>query len=433
MNIYQPQRLLVLVFCTLLFALILEVKTLHAQPFVEGGDTKHRFAQMYFSAEGQWQPSGGYFNYLENGNVRSNSLSSRFSPRVHWGGMHFWGHADFYVAFELGGIRSQAGNTRYSYNSGVETGAKIYPWRLEKNSLRPYLGVAWSAGDYAQTNSDIGNSADIDLMRLAMLGGVAYQIDNFIIEAGARYIFDTKLRQWYTRTQSAEMDLPPTALTLGLKYIFDTTLPIEKYDQSGLAAKRKEDLTSKGAMSTFTLAIGPSGGFVVGAGSPYTLEKYPFASPFVNGAFFADMGIGYFFFDLELSANVILRNMNAGVSAFGLRQQQTRFSVALEVNKNLVNWNGFVPFVGVHFGRDVMRYAEQDGTNPAWEQFETKWLPGISFGWDIRPSDVDWWLLRTNLRYTPGATMSVRGSTVALTNFEFNFIQFVMFPARIFN
>ncbi len=412
---------------------MLGLNTLCAQPYIEGGDTKHRFAQMYFSAEGQWQPSGGYFNYVDGGSTRSNSLSSRFSPRVHWGGMHFWGHADFYVAFELGGIRSQAGNTRYSYNSGVETGAKIYPWRLEKNALRPYLGVAWSAGDYAQTNTDIGNSADIDLMRLAALGGVSFQWDNFIIEAGARYIFDTKLRQWYTRTQSAEMDIPPTALTLGLKYVFDTTLPIEKYDQSGLAAKRKEDLTSRGAMSTFTLAVGPSGGFVVGAGSAYTQEKYPFASPVVNGAFFADMGIGYFFSDLELSANLILRNMNAGVSAFGLRQQQTRFSVALEVNKNLVNWNGFIPFVGVHFGRDAMRYAEQDGTNSAWEQFETKWLPGLTFGWDIRPSDVDWWLLRTNLRYTPGATMTVRGSTVALTNFEFNFIQFVMFPARIFN
>jgi hypothetical protein len=58
---------------------------------------------------------------------------------------------------------------------------------------------------------------------------------------------------------------------------------------------------------------------------------------------------------------------------------------------------------------------------------------GIVFGWDIRPNRIQSILLRTNLRWTPGLGISVANKgTMFLDQLEFNFIQVVIFPGRIF-
>ena len=59
----------------------------------------------------------------------------------------------------------------------------------------------------------------------------------------------------------------------------------------------------------------------------------------------------------------------------------------------------------------------------------TQIAPGIIFGWDIRPIRNPWFILRTNLPYTPGLSADVSpGNRVAFDPLEFNFIQFVWYP-----
>jgi len=62
-----------------------------------------------------------------------------------------------------------------------------------------------------------------------------------------------------------------------------------------------------------------------------------------------------------------------------------------------------------------------------------KWAAGITFGWDIRPNRAQYFLLRTNLRWYPKLELSVvEGQAVSLNALEFNFIQLVVFPGRMF-
>jgi len=59
-----------------------------------------------------------------------------------------------------------------------------------------------------------------------------------------------------------------------------------------------------------------------------------------------------------------------------------------------------------------------------------QWTPGITFGWDIRPNQLQGFILRTNLRYTPTDNIGEEGG-VSFSQLEFNFIQLVVYPGRI--
>jgi hypothetical protein len=60
--------------------------------------------------------------------------------------------------------------------------------------------------------------------------------------------------------------------------------------------------------------------------------------------------------------------------------------------------------------------------------------PGILFGWDILASPLETWLLRTNLRYYPFQKVKdAEGNIARVDQFEFNFIQLVIYPNRMIN
>ena len=57
--------------------------------------------------------------------------------------------------------------------------------------------------------------------------------------------------------------------------------------------------------------------------------------------------------------------------------------------------------------------------------------PGILFGWDIVASPLETWVLRTNLRYYPfQEIVNIEGSRSRVDQFEFNFIELVVYPQR---
>ena len=56
----------------------------------------------------------------------------------------------------------------------------------------------------------------------------------------------------------------------------------------------------------------------------------------------------------------------------------------------------------------------------------------LPFGWDIRSNPASAWLLRTNLRWVPRAGVDLPGTRVDLGGLEFDFMQLVVFPERIF-
>ena len=101
----------------------------------------------------------------------------------------------------------------------------------------------------------------------------------------------------------------------------------------------------------------------------------------------------------------------------------------LETYKFLGDYHGFVPYVGPTLAYEDLTFTDTDGNVSRTVQAK-KVAIGIIFGWDIRLSRAESWLLRTNLRYTPNLHLMAEGKKVQFDQLEFNFIQFVWFPGR---
>ncbi|MEZ4905645.1 MAG: hypothetical protein R2822_29725 [Spirosomataceae bacterium] len=101
----------------------------------------------------------------------------------------------------------------------------------------------------------------------------------------------------------------------------------------------------------------------------------------------------------------------------------------LETYKFLGDYHGFVPYIGPTLSYENLTFKDTDGSNIQPFQAQKVAL-GVIFGWDIRISRAETWLLRTNLRYTPNLHLEAEGKKVMFDQMEFNFIQFVWFAGR---
>lgn len=102
-----------------------------------------------------------------------------------------------------------------------------------------------------------------------------------------------------------------------------------------------------------------------------------------------------------------------------------RHSFMLEAYKNIFNYLGFVPYVGVTGSIENLTT-----TINGIAYSETKPAVGIIVGWDIRVTKTGTNLLRTNLRWTPNLHMNIQGKKIMYDQIEFNFIQWVQFIGR---
>ncbi|MCB0738757.1 MAG: hypothetical protein KDC92_14680, partial [Bacteroidetes bacterium] len=86
------------------------------------------------------------------------------------------------------------------------------------------------------------------------------------------------------------------------------------------------------------------------------------------------------------------------------------------------------------FGLNYIRYnfiTNDKELNNRVEQSGEAYSASLVFGWDIRPSEVEWFILRTNLRYQPRGNMSSENKNYFSNDLEFNFIQMVVYPERM--
>jgi hypothetical protein len=118
-------------------------------------------------------------------------------------------------------------------------------------------------------------------------------------------------------------------------------------------------------------------------------------------------------------------------TAYGYTSELKTNSLAFEAFKFIGNYHGFVPFVGPYVGLNNYNYNEIDRGSEVVDFTENKLAYGLVFGWDIRISDVDYLLLRTNLRFTPDLNYKKKRLSFTNNQIEFNFIQVVFYPERM--
>lgn len=408
---------------------VLLSSTASAQLYTEQ-QTRHRFAEMTIGIDLQ-QHLGIESSYVQSDDVRSLDIEGRVVPRVLIGGTHFWGHADFYVAFPLVSPSFSEGEQTVSILSGVETGFKYYPWRIESSKVRPYVGITLTDFYYRQTNGLLADGAgpEISKVSLPLVFGINYRKGQHMLELGAAYNY-ADIDYYIDRRTLVPTSLPRWWANVSYKYAFDTTLNAEQSWEDGSTAAYTEELAARGALDNFFVGVGFS--------SVWWLRKTGVserAAPYLGRSLnnvMLDLALGYYWYKLDLDVDLSWRGYGQSMTAYDATETFQRRSLALEVKKYLVDYHGFVPFVGPIISHEWLEY-EIVSNSRIQSQDSRLFAAGLVVGWDIRPNRIQWFTLRTNIRYFPSINAANRLSTesIPFDNVEFNFIQMVVYPGRL--
>jgi len=393
-----------------------------AQPYVVGGKTRHRFAQLNLGIDQRFFHSTGSQSAQLNifGQVEHKPLNPFTETRILIGGTHFWGHADFYIAIPILGLGGSG------FKTEVETGAKYFPWSIAHKKLRPFVGAAWMPFMYQQ-----GDGVALWRSGLPVQAGVAYYRNKHLIEMGVAYNLRNRFNYYISQSSAVETKTQALSFSLAYKYQLDVTLSAEKDWQSGRTKKITEVLDSLKRLNGFTLAIGPSSAFFLKP-SAYINNKAPFADNHKSAQVFAEFGLGYYLHKPDVQVNLAYRSINSVIEAYGFKNELQRKALSFEVYKFIADYHGFVPFIGLAASLENLQVNETNASE-TFEKGVTTGSPGITFGWDIRPNRIQSWYLRTNLRYFPFLNMTMQdGLQISYNQLEFNFIQLVVFPERFF-
>lgn len=362
----------------------------------------------------------GWLNTFQ-ANAPDDSSPSFGFTRITLGGLHFWSRADFYISFPI--ITAPLGQSNgIEYNEGIITGGRYIPFGLRRNTPGPYVGINWTTprlgiGDGPRKRSD---RFGIDAGITTLLG------KSTTLEIGARYIFNQD-QTYFTSIDTKKVITPPEwGIHIGLKKYVDFTASYSTDAGKAFVSDTYEKLQAGKGLSGWTIQAGPSFALAL---QPTNfgpdlghLENKP-------SSFYPDLGFGYYFDRADLSINLSYRPMSFGGKAFGDSYTDRQHHVHVEGFKVLFDWNGFAPFLGAFAGLTHHNFEADFGEIDVVIK-ETKPTGGIIFGWDIRPSKIDWYYLRTNLRYTPLPAFGGEMEPFVTNQLEINFIQFVFFPHR---
>lgn len=123
------------------------VGSVQGQDYITQGKNRLNFAKTYFEIGGQYAPA---FRSIRtpDGIVLKNPAS--LTPQLTIGGIHFWGHADFYFSIPFQQIKLNRGVRDFTLRETVVTGARIMPWAYRDNQLTPFIGTRWSLINFSQ-------------------------------------------------------------------------------------------------------------------------------------------------------------------------------------------------------------------------------------------------------------------------------------------
>ncbi|UKN01061.1 hypothetical protein K6119_15125 [Paracrocinitomix mangrovi] len=394
--------------------------SISAQVYIEGGNTRHRFAQLNLGLESKvYLPLGtSAYRLVESGWVQE-SLDVQFQQNIVIGGTHFWGHADFYISIPTFSIGES------KYRRSVETGAKFYPWRIEHHKLKPFVELAWAPSSFGTVEGSRKYQHEYPIGC-----GVSFSHKNFLFELSGQYVFNNQFQYATSISTFHAVSTPKLNVNVGVKWIFDSTLGAEENWKSGRTKLLTDTLSVLKKLSGFTLSAGPSSSIFIGESNHNTLNS-PYIHEHRFSNLFAELGIGYYWFKPDMHFNIAFRGIRSKQKGFGLSQLAKRQSLALETTKFLFDYHGFVPFIGVCGSYEWLNLTEssiQDSKTYKKEQLAA----GVVFGWDIRPDHLQSFYLRTTLRWYPNLKLiTAPQSSFSFSQMEFNFITLVIMVDRL--
>ena len=357
-------------------------------------------------------------------------LPAQTMPRINVGGTHFWGHTDFYVTFPLGlslGL-GKAGVNGFNYTEGVETGAKFYPWAMKKGRLTPYIGISFQPMSFKYTlkgDEYKYEGSNYSKFITPIHAGLTYTSRNYMYNIGARWVKNANFDYYQSPDIKVASSYSPLNFNISIFRFMDTDKSLASSRALDQLNKKYYVLEKENGISGWYWAIGPSTALQMSKSS-YFKNAHPYFYEDMNNSFLVpEIAVGKYYYKGDFNVNVAARYMFWSKSAFDTKITMSRFSTAVEGYKFLLDYHGFVPFVGPSIMLDHL-VVNENGSKIT----NVKPAIGIVFGWDIRLSQTGTSLLRTNLRYVPGHHVKVRDDKIMFDHLEFNFIQYVKFFGR---
>lgn len=393
-------------------------------------ERRYRFAQTYLGFGAAVAPVTG--TYTPADGEATVELPVLVAPRLVLGGLHFWGHIDLYGGFSPTWFQAGREDDRTRLTIGVETGIKVYPWALSPGTVRPFAGLAWAPNTFER-----GDGPLVTMHQMPVMGGVAYRSGLFILEWGAslHLLGDSDYPTGRDPSQRARIDPNIVETWLGIRFEFDTTEGYIDRAASGALEREYRRRKAKGRLGGFEVAFGPSSGL------PVTDSRFHGEGAFLSGlrrpTFATDVAIGYLWPEihdgLDLAVRINHRFFDSADEGYRRRHDYERHSVSLDGLLFFANYLGFIPFVGVGVAAEHLAFSTEDELSASTGHWTT-WTVGgsILLGWDIRPSRTSEWMLRTNLRYSPGLGLNVPTGEVRYDYVELNLFQLVLYPERLF-
>ena len=311
-------------------------------------------------------------------------------------------------------------------STNVATGVRVHPLQLRYHRLNPYVGANWSTLSYNQRVNEklAGTTFTKDVITLE--GGLNWLSGPHWFEAGVQYLPARSFGYATSRQTTTPVQFPAFTAQVSYKFLLDVTRPLEKDNKEAFGQYRRQH----GQLSGFHLGIGPSAAFTLPR-SDYNTRNRPYLNNPSGNDTFLDLSAGYYVYKLDFDIRLAHRHIVADHAAYGLAQQLDRRSISLELYKYLLDYHGFVLFVGLSVSREQLGVRETDNGVLVTDQHEIQYTPGLVVGWDIRPVRYESILLRTNLRYSPFLKTKVNGQILSFQQLEFNFIQAVIYPQRL--
>ncbi|MDN4166981.1 hypothetical protein QWY31_15830 [Cytophagales bacterium LB-30] len=317
------------------------------------------------------------------------------------------------------------------FSSGADLSMRYYPWRLLDGKIYPFVGVSFNTMKLLLEDAQLGERAE-GFIATSALAGLSYSFKGWRINAEWMFLPKNDIDFYSNTRDKHRYELPNSYFSIGLVRHFDFTLGEEGPKRSGKTKALEEMLLGDGKLNSISVGFAPNGAhFLKSPSFSGDLRSLPNH----KGSFNFEYSIGYLLHKQKLHFGLTYRTYSSNSISYGWEHVVRRQALSMEGFKFVANYHGFVPFVGLSLSAErwatglFERDIQQDETVRS-----SIFSPGIIFGWDIQPSSVDSWVLRTNLRYYPNQKINdIQGKSSRVDQFEFNFIQFVFYPNRWWN
>ncbi len=379
---------------------------------VRAQKSQFKFAQTHFGVQSEFLTNGKGMHFA--------------SQRLLIGGNHFWGKADFYISIPL--LSAELSISKISnYSSGVITGARWIPFGLSSKAPRPFMGAQWVTPRFS---TSLGGMTQKSRLGLELGASLVFN-KSWTIELGCSYIANQNTPYYTSRKSRETLKLPRYSVNLSVKKFFDFTAGIGSETGREYALRAKTHFDAKNLLSTWSVALGLTSNILL---SPYNFaSEQAFLPKKPRIALAPDLALGYYLHSADLGLRLSYRPFRLSQSAYGFEWEAKIHRLHLEAFKFLTDYNGFVPFAGAGVGYEFTALRIADNGATVTDLNDSAFNGAVVVGWEIRPNDVQWYILRTNIRYIVDSKSYQKELKISSDHLEIDFIQFVFYPSRFKN